>query len=280
MINVDLSNKKIVITGGGGVLCGAFAKELAKRGATVAILDLRLETAQKVADEIVNDGGKAVAVQCNVLDKESIIKAEQEVYDKMGEYHILINGAGGNNPKANTTNEYYNEADVNDPNVTSFFDLSLDGFNFVFQLNFMGTFLPTQVFAKRLITAKGASIINMASMSGPCPLTKVPAYSAAKAAIMNFTSWTAVHFANTGLRVNAIAPGFFETTQNKALLRTEANELTERSQKILSHTPLRRFGETEDLIGTLLWLCDEEASGFVTGFTVPVDGGFMAYSGV
>ena len=280
MVKYNFSNKTIVITGAGGVLCSSFAKELAKCGAKVALLDLNLDAAQAVADEIVKTGGKAIAVKCNVLEKESLVAAEKEVSDKLGEYHILINGAGGNNARANTTNEVYSDADVENPNVASFFDLQSDGFKFVFDLNIIGTFLPTQVFAKKLVKVKGASIINMASMSAPCPMTKVPAYSAAKAAIVNLTQWMAVHFANTGLRVNAIAPGFFETNQNADLLRNKDGSLTDRSNKILTHTPQRRFGEVDDLFGPLLWLCDEDASGFVTGTTVPVDGGFMAYSGV
>lgn len=280
MYQYDFSGKKAVITGGGGILCGAFAKELARCGCTVAVLDLSEDAAAKIAGEINNSGGHAIAIQCNVLDRESIIRAECEVYERIGEYHILINGAGGNNAKANTTNEYYREGDVEDPDITSFFDLSADGFDAVFKLNLTGTFLPSQVFGKRLAHTSGACIVNMSSMSAPCPLTKIPAYSAAKAAVVNFTQWLAVHFADTGLRVNAIAPGFFETNQNKTLLRNADGSLTARSDKILSHTPLGRFGQVEDLFGVLLWLCDESASGFITGITVPVDGGFMAYSGV
>ena len=277
---INLKGKTAVITGAGGVLCGAFASELARYGVKIAVVDLNIEAANKVADQINKDGGEAKAFACNVLDKDSVIKCEEEISSHFGTYHILINGAGGNNPKANTTNEYYAEADVNNPDVTSFFDLSIDGFSSVFSLNFMGTFIPTQVFAKKLITQKGASVINMSSMSAPYPMTKVPAYSAAKAAIDNFTKWTAVHFANTGLRVNAIAPGFFLTNQNHDLLIKPDGSLTERSEKIITHTPMGRFGEVEDLFGTLLWLCDDTMSGFITGVTIPVDGGFLAYSGV
>ena len=277
---LNLKGKTAVITGAGGVLCGAFARELAKYGVKIAVLDLNIEAAEKVAGEINNNGGEAKAFSCNVLDKENVIKCEAEVYAHFGSYHILINGAGGNNPKANTTNEYYAEADVENPEITSFFDLSTDGFASVFSLNFMGTFIPTQVFTKRLITQDSASVINMSSMSAPYPMTKVPAYSAAKAAIDNFTKWTAVHFAQTGLRVNAIAPGFFLTNQNHDLLIKPDGSLTPRSEKILSNTPMGRFGEVEDLFGTLLWLCDDTMSGFITGVTVPVDGGFLAYSGV
>jgi len=275
-----LAGKTAVITGAGGVLCSAFAFELAKHGVKIAVLDLNMEAAEKVADQINNEGGVAKAFSCNVLEKESVIKCEEEVSTHFGSYQILINGAGGNNPKANTTNEYYDEADVENPDVTSFFDLSIEGFSFVFSLNFMGTFIPTQVFAKKLITQEGASIINISSMSSPYPMTKVPAYSAAKAAIDNFTKWMSVHFANTGLRVNSIAPGFFLTNQNRDLLINADGSLTTRSEKIISHTPMRRFGEVEDLFGTLLWLCDDSMSGFITGVTIPVDGGFLAYSGV
>jgi len=276
----NLAGKTAVITGAGGVLCSAFALELAKHGVKIAVLDLNMEAAEKVADQINNAGAIAKAFSCNVLEKESVIKCEEEVSSHFGSYQILINGAGGNNPKANTTNEYYDEADVENPDITSFFDLSIEGFSFVFSLNFMGTFIPTQVFAKKLITQKGATIINISSMSSPYPMTKVPAYSAAKAAIDNFTKWMSVHFANTGLRVNSIAPGFFLTNQNRDLLINPDGSLTPRSEKIISHTPMRRFGEVEDLFGTLLWLCDDSKSGFITGVTIPVDGGFLAYSGV
>ncbi|MCL2718253.1 MAG: SDR family oxidoreductase [Lachnospiraceae bacterium] len=276
----NLKGKTAVITGAGGVLCGAFAHELAKYGVKIAVVDLNLEAAQKIAAQINEAGGNAKEFSCNVLDKESVIKCEQEISTYFGTYHILINGAGGNNPKANTTNEYYDEADVENPDIISFFDLSIDGFSSVFSLNFMGSFIPTQVFARKLINVKGASIINMSSMSSPFPMTKVPAYSAAKAAIDNFTKWTAVHFAKTGLRVNAIAPGFFLTNQNHDLLIKPDGSLTARSEKIISHTPMGRFGEVEDLLGTLLWLCDDSMSGFITGVTIPVDGGFLAYSGV
>ncbi|MCL2051936.1 MAG: SDR family oxidoreductase [Lachnospiraceae bacterium] len=277
---MNLKGKIAVITGAGGVLCGAFACELAKHGVKIAVVDLNLSAAAKVADQINESGGEAKAFCANVLDKESVVKCEQEITDFFGTYHLLINGAGGNNPKANTTNEYYDEKDVENPDVTSFFDLSIDGFSSVFSLNFMGSFIPTQVFAKKLIGEKGAAIINMSSMSSPYPMTKVPAYSAAKAAIDNFTKWTAVHFAKTGLRVNAIAPGFFLTNQNHDLLIKPDGSLTPRSEKIISNTPMGRFGEVEDLFGTLIWLCDETMSGFVTGVTIPVDGGFLAYSGV
>ncbi len=278
IVITDLSRKTIVITGAGGVLCSAFAKALSACGAKLALLDINLDAVQKVADEINQSGCRAVAVQCNVLDKADVIKAEEAVFNQLGLYNILINGAGGNNPRANTANEVFSQEDADNPNVVSFFDLDIEGVNFVFQLNFMGTLIPTQVFAKRLIGAEGACIINMSSMSAQTPLTKVPAYGAAKAAVDNLTAWLSVHFANTGLRVNALAPGFFLTNQNKGLLINQDGSLTPRSQKILAHTPMKRFGEVDDLMGALIWLCDDTASGFVTGTVVPIDGGFSRYT--
>ena len=275
----SLKGKVAVITGGGGILCGCMAKELAKKGMKIAILNLDLPSAEVVANEIKADGGEAVAIECNVLKVESVKEAKKKVEELYGDCDVLINGAGGNSPKATTTNEVFDIKDIDDENITSFFDMTEDGFKFVFDLNFMGTFIPTQVFSKSMIN-KNTSIINIASMSAPSPMTKVPAYSAAKAAVVNFTQWMAVHMAPANIRVNAISPGFFLTDQNRKLLIKEDGELTERSQKIMAHTPMRRFGEPEDLLGTLIWLVDNDASGFVTGVTVPVDGGFMAYSGV
>lgn len=275
----SLKGKVAVITGGGGILCGSMAKELARQGMKVAVLDLHLEGAQKLANEIIELGGTALAVECNVLDIESVKQAEEIVFEKLGACELLINGAGGNNPKGTTTNETLKAEDLQNKELQTFFDMTTAGFRFVFDLNFIGSFIPTQVFSKRMVGNKG-NIINISSMSAPCPMTKVPAYSAAKAAISNFTQWLAVHMADANIRVNAIAPGFFLTDQNRALLTNEDGSLTERSEKIIAHTPMRRFGTPEDLLGTLLWLIDDNASGFVTGITVPVDGGFMAYSGV
>lgn len=278
----NIKDKVIVVTGGGGVLCGAFAEELARQGAKVAVLDLRLEAAQKVVDKMIEAGGKALAVTCDVLDKSSVERAHEKVLEKFGLCDILINGAGGNHKNGTTTKETLSLDDLIEKNddLTTFYDLDPLSFEFVFKLNFMGTLIPTQVFTKDMLNGSGQSVINMSSMSAPSPMTKVPAYSGAKAAISNFTMWLAVHMADVGIRVNAIAPGFFLTEQNRTLLMKEDGTLTDRSTKIMSQTPLRRFGTPEDLLGTLVWLCDDEFSGFVTGTVIPVDGGFMAYSGV
>ena len=277
---IDLSNKVAVVTGGGGVLCGMFAKALAANGAKVAILDLRKDAADKVAEEIKKEGGTAIGIGANVLDRASLEAAKEEVNRAFGSCDILLNGAGGNNPRGTTTKEYYEMGDEDKEDLVSFFDLDPDGVSFVFNLNFLGTLLPTQVFAKDLIGKKGATILNVSSMNAFCPLTKIPAYSGAKAAISNFTQWLAVHFSKVGIRVNAIAPGFFITDQNRTLLKNPDGSLTPRSEKILSQTPMGRFGEAEELIGTLLFLVSEEAASFVNGTVIPVDGGFAAYSGV
>lgn len=276
---VDLSGKTAVITGAGGVLCSEFARVLAACGAKVALLDLRPEAAQKVADEITAEGGIAIAVAANVLDRESLSQARSIVNEKLGACSLLLNGAGGNNPKGTTDNETMRPSDLADESLKTFFDLDPEGVSFVFDLNFIGTLLPTQIFAADMIKS-GGTIINVSSMNAFRPLTKIPAYSAAKAAVSNFTQWLAVHFAPCNIRVNAIAPGFFVTAQNYNLLFNEKGEPTPRSEKILAHTPMARFGDPSDLSGALLWLADPASSGFVSGIVVPVDGGFSAYSGV
>ena len=276
--SVDLHGKTAVVTGGGGVLCSAFAKALAECGASVAVLDLRLEAAQAVAEEINASGGRAVGVACNVLERESVLRAREEVLAAFGSVDLLLNGAGGNHPRATTDRETFSLSDL-DEEVKTFFDLQPEDVSFVFNLNFIGTLLPTQVFARDM-AQKGGTIINVSSMNAYRPLTKIPAYSAAKSAVSNFTQWLAVHFADAKIRVNAIAPGFFATAQNRSLLFHEDGTPTERTGKILAATPMKRFGEPEELLGALLFLADERASGFMTGVVLPVDGGFSAYSGV
>lgn len=277
---IDLNGKVAVVTGGGGVLCSEFARALAACGAKVAILDLRLEAAEAAAESIRAEGYDAIGVAANVLQKDSLEAAREKILATYGTCDILLNGAGGNHPKGTTGTEYYTLGDEDREEIVSFFDLDPDSVGFVFNLNFLGTLLPTQVFAKDLVKKEDAVILNVSSMNAFCPLTKIPAYSGAKAAISNFTQWLAVHFSKVGVRVNAIAPGFFATNQNKALLYNPDGSLSARSEKILSQTPMNRFGTPDELIGTLLWLCDKNASGFVTGIVVPVDGGFSAYSGV
>ncbi len=277
--DLDLSGKTAVVTGAGGVLCSMFAKVLAQCGAKTAILDLNLEAAQKVADEITAEGYAAKAYKANVLDKEVMEEVHKAVLADFGPCDILINGAGGNNPRATTANEYYFPGDI-DKDIANFFNLDKDGVSFVFNLNFLGTLIPTQVFAQDMLTREGCNILNISSMNAYTPLTKIPAYSGAKAAISNFTQWLAVHFSKVGIRVNAIAPGFFVTKQNQALLFNEDGTPTPRTGKILAATPMERFGKPEELVGALMFLLNNAAASFVTGVVIPVDGGFSAYSGV
>ncbi len=275
---IEFNDKVVVITGAGGVICGYLAKEFAKAGAKVALLDLNEAAAQKYADEIIAEGGIAKAYQANVLDKENLEVVKEAVLADFGTVDILINGAGGNNPKATTDNEFH-ELEL-PPETKTFFDLDKAGIEFVFNLNYLGTLLPTQVFAKEMVGRKGANIINISSMNAFTPLTKIPAYSGAKAAISNFTQWLAVHFSKVGIRCNAIAPGFLVTNQNRSLLFDEAGNPTARAHKILTNTPMNRFGEAEELVGGVFFLADESLSSFVNGVILPIDGGFAAYSGV
>ena len=273
-------NNVCVVTGAGGILCAAFAKEMAKKGYAVALLDLNEAAAAAVAAEIVADGGVAKAYKTNVLDREVLEDVHNQILADLGKCQILINGTGGNSPRATTTHEYYEEGDLERDDITTFFNLDKGGFDFVFDLNIKGVLLPTQVFARDMIGGEGCSILNISSMNAYTPLTKIPAYSSAKAGVSNFTQWLAVHFAGAGIRVNAIAPGFFATNQNRALLFNEDGTPTARTGKILAATPMKRFGEADELLGALDFLTDPAKSGFVTGVILPVDGGFSAYSGV
>ena len=279
-LHENLKGKTVVITGGSGILCREFAYAYAKQGMNVAVLGRTLSKLEEVRDKINELGGNGLAVVCDVVDKDSVINAKQVVNDTFGKVDILVNGAGGNHPKGTTTKEYFEKGDIENPNVVSFFDLSKENFNYVFDLNIVGTLIPTQVFIVDMLDNPGANVLNIASMSSYHAITKVSAYCAAKAAISNFTEWLAVHFAPCNIRCNAIAPGFFVTNQNREMLYGKDGTPTARTGKILSATPMRKFGEISDLIGCLLWLSDEKASGFVTGTVIPVDGGFSAYSGV
>ena len=278
-LNTDLAGKVAVVTGAGGVLCSMFSKALAAAGATVAVLDLNEAAAEKVAEGIRQEGGQARAYCCNVLEKVSCEEVHQAVLKDFGPCDILINGAGGNNPRATTDKEYFELGDL-DSETKTFFDLQESGVEFVFNLNFLGTLIPTQIFAKDMLGRPGCNILNISSMNAYTPLTKIPAYSGAKAAISNFTQWLAVHFSKVGIRVNAIAPGFFSTQQNAALLFNPDGTPTPRTGKILAATPMGRFGESEELLGGMLFLLNNEAASFITGVVLPIDGGFSAYSGV
>lgn len=279
VLDTDLTGKVAVVTGAGGVICSEFARVLARAGAKVALLNRTAEKAQRVADDIVADGGSAIAYQCNVLDKEQVVSVSAQVLADLGPCDILINGAGGNDPRASTDKEYYEDGDI-DADVKSFFDLDEAGIRGVFDLNFLGTLIPTQVFAQQMLGREGCCILNISSMNAFTPLTKIPAYSGAKAAVTNFTQWLAVHFSHQGIRVNAIAPGFFTTAQNDKLLWNNDGTPTARANRILAATPMGRLGRSEELSGALLFLLNDQAAGFITGITLPVDGGFSAYSGV
>ena len=279
-LNIDYSGKVVVVTGAGGLICGAMARAFAQSGAKVAALDLNEDAVKKLADELKAEGFVCEGYKANVLDPAALEEVHAAVLKDLGACDILINGAGGNNPRATTDHEMFEEGDDTREDIKTFFNLDKSGFEFVFNLNIMGTLLPTQVFAKDMIGEEGCSILNISSMNAFTPLTKIPAYSAAKAGVSNFTQWLAVHFAETGIRVNAIAPGFFVTAQNKALLFNEDGTPTARTGKILAATPMGRFGESEELEGGLLFLLNEKAAGFITGVVLPIDGGFSAYSGV
>lgn len=280
---IDLRGRVAVVTGGGGVLCSVLAEALGRCGATVAILDRDATAAERVAEELRAQGLNARSAIADVLDPESLSTAADSIRAELGPCDLLINGAGGNHPRGTTDLERLDAQDfpAQGSGLRSFFDLEPGAVDSVMRLNFMGTLLPTQIFARQMIGRSGCSVINIASLSAFTPLTRVPAYSAAKAAVANFTQWLAVHLSAAGVRVNALAPGFFLTHQNRALLLdATSGQLTARGQRILAHTPMGRFGEPRELIGTLLWLASDAASGFVSGLVVPVDGGFSAYAGV
>lgn len=279
VLNTDLTGKVAVVTGAGGVLCSAFAKVLARAGAKVALLDLNEEAAQQFAGEITAEGGVAKAYKCNVLDKDMCCAVASQVLEDLGPCDVLINGAGGNNPRATTDKEYFELGDL-ESDTKSFFDLEKSGVEFVFNLNFIGTLIPTQAFAQQMIGREGCNILNISSMNAYIPLTKIPAYSGAKAAISNFTQWLATHFAGTGIRCNAIAPGFLVSNQNRALLFNADGTPTARSAKILAGTPMGRFVDSKELLGGVFFLTDDAAASAITGVVLPIDCGFAAYSGV
>ena len=276
-LNIDYSGKVVVVTGAGGLICGAMARAFAQSGAKVAALDLNEEAVKKLADELKAEGFICEGYKANVLDTECLKSVHEAVVRDLGTCDILVNGAGGNNPRATTDNEYHHEAVEG---KKSFFDLEADGVDFVFKLNFQGTLLPTQVFAKDMADKKGGCILNISSMNAYTPLTKIPAYSAAKAGISNFTQWLATHFAGTGIRCNAIAPGFLVSAQNYKLLFNEDGTPTARSAKILKGTPMDRYVDASELLGATLFLCDDRSASAITGVVLPIDCGFAAYSGV
>lgn len=276
-LNIDFTGKTVVVTGAGGVLCGDMARAFAQAGAKVALLDLNEEAVKKVSEELTAEGFIAKGYKANVLEPEMLEEVHQAILKDFGPCDILVNGAGGNNPRATTDNEYQHEAKEGQK---TFFDLDASGVDFVFKLNFQGTLIPTQIFAKDMVEKKSGSILNISSMNAYTPLTKIPAYSGAKAAISNFTQWLATHFAGTGIRCNAIAPGFLVSNQNRALLFNEDGTPTARSEKILKGTPMNRFVDSEELLGGVFFLCDDKAASAITGVVLPIDAGFAAYSGV
>lgn len=276
-LNIDFSGKVVVVTGAGGVLCGTMAKAFAQAGAKVAALDLNEDAVKALADECKADGFICEGYKANVLEPEALAQVHEQVLADLGPCDILVNGAGGNNPRATTDNEYQHEAVEGQK---TFFDLDPNGVDFVFKLNFQGTLLPTQVFAKDMVEKKSGCILNISSMNAYIPLTKIPAYSGAKAAVSNFTQWLATHFAGTGIRCNAIAPGFLVSNQNRRLLFNEDGTPTARSNKILNGTPTGRFVDSEELLGGVFFLCDDKAASAITGVVLPIDAGFAAYSGV
>lgn len=276
-INIDYSGKVVVITGAGGLICGATARAFAQSGAKVAALDLNEDAVKALANELKAEGFICEGYKANVLDPEALEEVHKAVLSDLGECDILVNGAGGNNPRATTDNEYQHEAKEGGK---SFFDLEADGVDFVFKLNFQGTLLPTQVFAKDMVSKGKGCILNISSMNAYTPLTKIPAYSAAKAGISNFTQWLATHFAGTGIRCNAIAPGFLVSAQNYRLLFNKDGTPTARSAKILNGTPMGRFVDASELLGATLFLCNDKSASAITGVVLPIDCGFAAYSGV
>ena len=276
-LNIDFTGKVVVITGAGGVLCSTMARAFAQAGAKVAALNRSGEAIMEMERECAAEGLVCKAYQVNVLDQDALEEVHQRILTDLGPCDILINGAGGNNPRATSDNEYQHEAKEGQK---TFFDLELEGVDAVFRLNFQGTLLPTQIFAKDMVERKSGCILNISSMNAYIPLTKIPAYSGAKAAVSNFTQWLATHFAGTGIRCNAIAPGFLVSKQNRSLLFNTDGTPTARTQKILSSTPMNRFLESEELLGGVFFLCDDRAASAITGVVLPIDGGFAAYSGV
>ena len=276
-LDVDYGGKVVVVTGAGGLICGEMARAFALSGAKVAALDLNEDAVKRLADELKAEGYVCEGYRANVLERDDLEQVHARILADLGPCDILVNGAGGNNPRATTDNEYQHEAKEGSK---TFFDLESAGVDFVFKLNFQGTLLPTQVFAKDMVGKGKGTILNISSMNAYTPLTKIPAYSAAKAGISNFTQWLATHFAGTGIRCNAIAPGFLVSAQNYKLLYNEDGTPTARSAKILKGTPMNRFVDADELIGATLFLCDDKSASAITGVVLPVDCGFAAYSGV